>query len=502
MKRIIPAAIAAIFMSSAHAWVWVDHQDTVNLCDDSPYPVKPKNIDNIAPLKSNEAIVNHWQAQKNACIVPTQPPAPTPTPTPTPTPSQTPTLDKVAFTGLFTATPQADRIKLETVLASLNAQTLSDVESMIAALTTEQKNTFKVNANVTLGVTAQPSNATEIEALGNALAQLIIVAGQPPAPTPTPTPTPTPVPTPTPTPTPTDPPHDHGNMPMVDVSKNMVPEVGFSNKRVQQAPAGYTPGSSTTGGDFRIHCDASHMANDDFIVYPNQQGAAHHHTFFGNTGAYFNSTPTTIKNSGNSTCQGGIANRSSYWLPSLIDTTTGTPLKPEWALFYYKGGSVKPPNGLMMIAGNHLATKDNQQGRDAINWQCNADQLGATAYNNRTNYILPCNGDLTAVVHFPNWWDGENLDSADHKSHMSYTRTATHTKELPNISGIIHYNVNGTQNLRLSSDNYIGGNGGYSLHMDYVFGWDDDVLNTWWQNCNIPDKDCHADLLGDGTWLY
>lgn len=300
-------------------------------------------------------------------------------------------------------------------------------------------------------------------------------------------------------------------MPEVDTSKNMTPAEGFAELRVQPVPDPtrevFTPSDfSFTGGDFRIHCAASHMANDDFIVYPNQEGAAHHHTFFGNTGAYFNSTPESIKKTGNSTCQGGIANRSSYWLPSLIDTTDGTPLAPDWALFYYKGGDVKPPNGLMMIAGDQTATEDNPQNWDRINWQCNADTLGGVAYKRRKNYIPDCVGDLTAVVHFPSCWDGENLDSPSHKAHMAYDSNgrcpATHPKALPHISGIIHYKVNGTENLRIASDNYKGGRGGYSLHMDYVFGWSQQVLDTWWGNCNVPNRDCHADLLGDGTWLY
>lgn len=293
-------------------------------------------------------------------------------------------------------------------------------------------------------------------------------------------------------------------MPQVDVTKNMTPEVGYSELRIQPVPdlnnPTFVPSRSTTGGDFRIHCNASHMANDDFIVYPNQEGAAHHHTFFGNTKAYFNSTPDSIKDSGNSTCQGGIANRSAYWLPSLIDTTTHTPLKPDWALFYYKGGDTQPPNGLMMIAGDHLATEKNPQNIQHAQWQCNEK------YTSRSRSIPACTGDLTAIVHFPQCWDGENLDSPNHKAHMSYGRNGrcptTHPKKLPNISGIIHYKVENTDNLRIASDNYKGGKGGYSLHMDYVFGWKQSVIDKWWENCTTPKKDCHADLLGDGTWLY
>ena len=315
----------------------------------------------------------------------------------------------------------------------------------------------------------------------------------------------TPTPAPTESATSTSAPVSY--MPLVNITKQFAPKKGHSTLRIEPAIEGYTPGESPTGGDFRIHCAQSHQSNDDPIVFSGQEGAAHHHTFFGNTSTNYASTSDSLKTSGNSTCHGGLANRSAYWLPSLIDTNDGTPLEPDWALFYYKGGKVKPPNGLKIIAGEQTATNDNSQNRNKINWQCNAGELGGAAWENRTNHIPDCVGDLTATVHFPNCWDGENLDSPSHKSHVVYESNlnlcpASHPKQISNISGIIHYAVNGTSHLRLSSDNYEGDRGGYSLHMDYMFAWDDDVLDTWWENCQVPDKDCHADLLGNGEMLY
>ena len=61
------------------------------------------------------------------------------------------------------------------------------------------------------------------------------------------------------------------------------------------------------------------MSFDDPIVFPGQPGRSHLHTFFGNTGANADSTAESIRGTGNSTCRGGIANRSSYWVPTLID---------------------------------------------------------------------------------------------------------------------------------------------------------------------------------------
>jgi len=56
---------------------------------------------------------------------------------------------------------------------------------------------------------------------------------------------------------------------------------------------------------------------------------------------------------------------------------------------------------------------------------------------------------------------------------------------------------------RLSSDNYASTSpGGYSAHGDYVMGWDTATMAKIIRNCDNPSMDCHANLLGDGTWLY
>jgi hypothetical protein len=296
------------------------------------------------------------------------------------------------------------------------------------------------------------------------------------------------------------------NMPQVDISQQMKPEVGHSDERIKEAQPGYVPGVSTTGGDFRVTCNPSHMNNDDPIVYPDRESAAHHHTYFGNTTTDYKSTPDILKTTGNSTCFGGVANRSAYWVPSLIDTTNNKPIRPDWALFYYKGGDITPPNGLVIIAGDQTATEDDPQSLHVVDFQCNPHLDGYKSWKNRQNHILPCSGDLVATVQFPNCWDGVNLDSPNHKAHMAYHNGSScpgsHPKQIPNITYAIHYDVKSTDNLRLASDNYIGGAGGYSFHGDYIFAWNDDVLNTWFENCNGKDKDCHANLLGNGLELY
>jgi len=147
-------------------------------------------------------------------------------------------------------------------------------------------------------------------------------------PTNPPTPTPTPAPTPVPAPVPVPPPiFQQEFMPTVDTTKNIAPQAGFSTLRVKSSAEPLYDGGGE--GAFRISCGVSHMNNDDPMVFPNMKNATHHHTFYGNTSVQYNSDLSNLSTVGNSTCWGGIMNRSAYWHPTLIDTRTNAPVLPD-----------------------------------------------------------------------------------------------------------------------------------------------------------------------------
>lgn len=310
------------------------------------------------------------------------------------------------------------------------------------------------------------------------------------------------------------PPH-HTLLPTIDNSKIPAPVAGYSTLRIQPTAYVATPNADGTG-QFRVTCTFSHMNYDDAIVYPGQKGASHLHTYFGNTGANFASTQASIETTGNSTCDGGIANRTGYWVPAVIDTKDGTPLKPDSIIVYYKtgnieGDNVKPfPAGLRIVQGDMRSTGP----QNLINWNCIA---GSTSTTSKTIPAdCPVGGLIEASIDFPFCWDGVNLDSPDHKSHMSLevwsntTRKvecpATHPVELPMIAEKVRYKVTeagSSARWRLSSDNYgTDKAGGYSLHADWFNGWDAKVQDIWVKNCLQANKDCGANLLGDGTTVY
>jgi hypothetical protein len=263
-------------------------------------------------------------------------------------------------------------------------------------------------------------------------------------------------------------------------------------------------------GAFRTSCLFSHMNYDDPIVFPGQPGRAHLHAYFGNTAANAHSTADSIRNSGNSTCRGGIANRSSYWVPAVIDKN-GTPITPEAAQIYYKTGynGIAPsavkvfPQGLRMIAGNAKATTKEQN--DGGYWGCET-------YVGHTGNIPTCaTGDQVVMfVAFPQCWNGKDLDSPDHKSHMAYPSRgacpSTHPVAIPEISFNIYYKVpagSSSKDWRLSSDMYDPSiPGGFSAHGDWFEGWDRQVAETFVTRCLQPSSDCHSHLLGDGRMIF
>ena len=143
---------------------------------------------------------------------------------------------------------------------------------------------------------------------------------------------------------------------------------GWGNSRIGNAS--YSPvrqPHDPNTGAFRVNCQVSHWNFDDPIVFPSVRRATHLHAFYGNTAVDGMSTATSVRTRGNSTCTGGISNRTAYWAPAVIDTRTGNPVHPgtdaearDHALqVYYKSGydGVQGhmvqnfPDGLRMIAG-------------------------------------------------------------------------------------------------------------------------------------------------------
>jgi len=296
--------------------------------------------------------------------------------------------------------------------------------------------------------------------------------------------------------------------PPVDTDQTWYGLYGYDYVRVER----FNEMPSNAGGAFRMTCDPSHMSFDDPLVYPGQPGRSHLHYFFGNTDTDANSTPAKLVSSGRSTCKGGIADRSAYWVPAMIDTSTDTPIRPLASMFYYKNGywGIDPktiqnmPAGLRMLAG----AASNATPEGPYIYRC----IGGST-NGRSGMEIPncANGTtLRMELYFPECWDGQNLDSPDHKSHMAYrsgpTCPASHPVPIAKMSFLIDYPVtssNTAKTWRLASDMYSTSRpGGYSAHGDFMDGWAPRAMDSFMTDCNRANKDCHAHLIGNRWRMY
>jgi len=297
-----------------------------------------------------------------------------------------------------------------------------------------------------------------------------------------------------------------GAAPVVNIALAQPPRPAYTADRLVTG-AGYEAGPFDIGA-FRLTCNFSHFAFDDPIVFPGQPGASHLHMFFGNAGVTANSTASSIASTGNSTCAGGTLNRTGYWVPAMVNMKTGAPIVPTSVIWYYKSGylgvkaeDVKPfPTGLRMIAGS-ASNKVPLPAGGLIRFSCSS---GSAYYG----YIPSCPvGDTMDVgIQFPQCWDGTNLDSPDHKSHMAYATgngcPSTHPVGLAEVSLNMHYTVvdlDPASSWKLSSDNYVG-QGGYSMHADWFNGWNEPIMNEWVTNC-VNKRASSTNALCDGRGL-
>ena len=251
----------------------------------------------------------------------------------------------------------------------------------------------------------------------------------------------------------------------------------------------------TTGfnqGEFVTNINFSHRATADPLVAPGNPNFWHAHDFFVNPSTDAYSTVESLMAVDGSNAA-PTSNESVYWIPSMINETTGEYVTPlDSSIAYYSIRKPFDPNklevmptGLSVIAGSAMPSERQSLGIVAWNY------IGTTERYDH----LPIGDEwqdlpLQAMIYFPQFWDGTNLDSPNHKSHMAYGEfyggPSTHPHMLPGLELQIHYGrVPQDAQLVLTSDFMT------KDHPDYAPGWSlhADMIHLPW-----PEYDSNGEL--------
>jgi hypothetical protein len=223
-------------------------------------------------------------------------------------------------------------------------------------------------------------------------------------------------------------------------------------------------------GIFLSVCLPSHMAMDDPIVHPGEPGASHQHEFFGNTTTDANSTLASLQ-AGETTCR-IAADTAAYWVPTLLaDGERVAPLKVNaYYLRAGRSGRIVPfPSGIKIIAGDSHATT--AQSTMVTGWKCSGLRIKPLSAE---PVACPMGAHNVLVIRFPDCWNGKDLDSADHQSHMAYrvrgACPAGFPVQVPKLSLNVHYQLTSVNDLTLSSGSI------HTSHADFFNAWNQAAL--------------------------
>jgi hypothetical protein len=329
-----------------------------------------------------------------------------------------------------------------------------------------------------------------------------------------------------------------------DVNNDLTPTWG----------TGAIPAKEIGIGAFRFICAHTKLGFVDPTVSPGVQPTGHLHDETGVHGWDQNSNYGNLRQSGggsecndvagfdqNQAESSWAANRTPYWQPALLDGK-GNVIQVDFISVYYKrlpmsdprvsdptnaqyeGKGVPLPNGIKFIFG---AFPDNSsKAPDTfIQYMCTGGASGGVyeggdpASPITFAEAISCakahsDGTLEVRVDGPSCWDGVNLDSADHRSHLAYPSYGTwgyqkcdaaHPYVIPTYTYASSYTILPSDNgdIHWASDEMDNSKPrGWSIHVDYgPAAWDPTVLKMWTDNCINLELHCTGGDLGNGKQL-
>ncbi|KAK5797448.1 hypothetical protein VI817_003739 [Penicillium citrinum] len=285
---------------------------------------------------------------------------------------------------------------------------------------------------------------------------------------------------------------------------------------------------------WRLPCRGrSGVARLDPIVDPGKI-SSHVHAIHGGGNFGMSANFESLLESDCTSC-GVTQDKSAYWTPALYfmhnDGTAEMVPQVGGMLAYYfndKAPNDKVhafPDGFRMLAGDPFqrnftwpvpdppksewsgaqvsqeALRQKAVGFNCLNYASAAEgTLDRHFMPNKTYLDEHCTDGIRLELMFPQCWDGKNLDSDDHKSHVAYPSLVMEG-DCPSgyekrLVGLMYETIWNTYAFKDEDGYFALANGdptGYGYHGDFMTGWESGVLQEAIDSCTNPDgnvQDC------------